>query len=121
VINGVTVWSGSIASPPAVLTISPTFTIPATTTYPVTRIGFNSSVAGDAGVTVSFRCTDSSTTTPCTAYPAQATTCVQSGGNLTIRSMGRTTGSTLYKTVQATYNTTTGTVTAYAEQSTGVP
>jgi hypothetical protein len=121
VINGTTVWSGSIATSPAVLTISPTFAIPASTTYPITRVRFNSSVAGDSGVTVSFRCTDSSTTTPCTAYPAQVSTCVQSGGDLTIRSMGRTTGSTLYKTSQATYNTTTRAVTAYVEQSTSVP
>jgi len=121
VINGVTWWSGSVPRPPAVLTISPARTIPAHTTYAITRVSFNSSAAGDAGITMSCRFTDSSSSSPCTIYPAQASTCTQSSGSLTITSMGKTTGSNLYKTIQATYNTSSGNISAYQETSNSVP
>jgi len=120
VINNVTAWTGSIATPPAVLAVS--ITIPANTTRTTNnKIIFNSSAARDAGITLAFRMTDGTTTSPCTVYPAQASSCVQSAGSLTIKSMGKTTGSNQYRSVQATYNTTTGNVSDYDEIFQTVP
>lgn len=119
VINAVSVWAGSIATPPAVLPISD-FTIPASTTYPITRVRFDSSVAGDKGVTISFRLTDGTITVPCTIYPAQGSTC-QGSGNLTIKSMGKTGGSGIYRTIQANYNVGLGSITDCSEIDESVP
>jgi hypothetical protein len=120
VVNGVIWWSGSASSSPAVISIA-NRTIPANTTYPITRIRFNSSVAGDSGVTISFRFSDNTTSSPCTVYPAQGSVCTQSGGTLTITSTGKTVGSSVYKTIQATYVTATGNISDYKELSTSVP
>lgn len=119
VINAVPVWAGSIATPPAVLPISD-FTIPASTTYPITRVRFDSSVKGDKGVTISFRFIDDTITIPCTIYPAQGSTC-QGSGNLTIKSMGKTSGSGIYRTIQANYNIGLGSVTDCSEIDESVP
>jgi hypothetical protein len=120
-INNVSWWSGSMATPPAVFSVSNRI-IPANTTYANNnQINFNSSVAGDTGVTLGFRMTDGTSTAPCTIYPAQASTCVQSGGGLTIKSMGKTAGSNQYRSVQAIYNTTTGNVSVYNEINQTVP
>ncbi len=120
IINGVTVWNTGTSTTPANVDITNT-AIPASTTRPLTRIRWNSSMAGRT-ITLQFVMLDGSTTSLCTVFPRPASTCVTPGGStLTITSMGTTTGSSLYKTVQATYATTTGNISAYSEISTSVP
>ena len=119
VVNNTTRWTGSKSTSPAVFSVN--ISIPANTTYSNNRLIFNSSAAGDAGITLAFRMTDGTTTSPCTIYPAQASSCTQSSGSLTIKSMGKTTGSNQYRSVQATYNTTTGNVSDYDEIFQTVP
>ncbi|MCX5681698.1 MAG: hypothetical protein NT079_05450 [Candidatus Omnitrophica bacterium] len=125
VINSVTRWSGSIATSPAVFT--PTggnFTIPANTTYSgntANQVNFNSSISGDAGVTVALRMTDGTNTSTCTIWPVQGGTCTTIG-SLSVKSMGKvTSGSNIYRTILGSYNSTTGKVTSCSEVATIVP
>jgi len=118
-INGSTVWSGSANSSPANVNITNT-TIPANTTRAVNLIQFNSSMSS-AVITISFVMTDSTTTSACTLWPAQGSVCTQASTGLTIRSMGKTTGSNQYSSVEAIYNTATGNVSDYDEISQTVP
>ncbi|MCX5701194.1 MAG: hypothetical protein NTZ63_06615, partial [Candidatus Omnitrophica bacterium] len=66
-------------------------------------------------VTLSFTLSDLTQTSVCTVYPTPGSACTTSSGNLTITSMGTTTDSDLYKTYQATYNTSTNKISAYSE------
>lgn len=112
-INGTTLGSTvAISTSPAVVAVSPTFSIPANTTYSSTMVRFNSNMSTDTGITISFKFTDGSITTPCTVYPAQGSTCTQPL-ILNITSTGKTADPKYYKTVVATYNTLTGKITAY--------
>ncbi|MFA6358229.1 MAG: hypothetical protein WCY09_06155 [Candidatus Omnitrophota bacterium] len=101
-INGNTVWSGIMILTPANVNITNTV-IPANTTYPIDLIQFNSSMIG-ATITISFVMTDGTTTSACVAYPVQGSVCTQPAGSLTINSMGKVSGSNIYRTVSATYN-----------------
>ena len=113
-------WEGSKSTSPAIFPVS--ITIPGNTTYSThNEIIFNSSVKGDHGITISFRMTDNTNTTFCTVYPAQPSACAQASGSLTIKSMGKTTGSNQYRSVQATYNTASGNVSPYNEIFQTVP
>lgn len=118
VINGITVWSGSVTTSPANVNIT-NFTLNAGASYPLTRIRWSGSMNGR---TMTLQCvmTDASTTSICTVYPAPASTC-QASSSLTIQSTGRTAGSGMYRTVQATYNTSTGNVSDYTEITAAVP
>lgn len=117
VINGVTVWSGSVKGPPVNLDIS-NFTLSPSTTYPVTYLYWSGAMNGRT-ITLQFVMTDATTTSICTVYPAPASACQSSV--LTIKSMGKTTGSNIYRTVQAAYNTVTGNVTSRSETNASVP
>jgi len=118
VINGITVWSGNIATSPANVNIA-NFTLSAGTSYPLTRIRWSGSMNGR---TMTLQCvmTDATTTSVCTVYPPPASVC-QTSSSLTIQSTGRTAGSGMYRTVQAAYNTSTGNVSDYEEITTAVP
>jgi len=116
-INNVTNWSGNANMPPETVDFTTNATIGSGVTVPLTRVRWNNSVSGNT-ITISFRMTDGSTTSPCTIYPAQASTCVQSSGNLTIQSMGKTAGSNQWRSIQAMYDTTTGNVSDYYEIAT---
>jgi len=118
-INGNDVWTGSATSSPANVNIANT-TIPANTTRDIDLIQFNSSM-DSAIITLSFVMTDGTTTSACTAWPAQGSTCTQAAAALTIKSMGKTTGSNQYRSVQAIYNTTTGNISDYDEIAQTVP
>lgn len=118
-INNVTVWSGGISTSPAVCPVS-NFTIPANTTYNITRVRFNSSMGGETNATILFQFTDGSTAGSCIIYPKQNSTCSKSG-NLTIKSMGKAAGSTAYRSIQATYNTATGHISRCTEINGTVP
>lgn len=114
-INGSTVWTGSATSSPADVNINNT-TIPANTTRPIDLIQFNSNMS-NAIITLSFVMTDGTATSACIAWPAQWSVC----GGLTIKSMGKTSGSNQYRSVQAAYNTTTGNISDYDEINQTVP
>lgn len=119
VINGSTVWTGSVSNPPVNVNIT-NFTLNPSTTYPITRFRWSNTVFGR---TITLQCvmTDGSTTSTCTVFPAQPSECITPAGNLTIQSMGKTAGSGMYRTVQATYNTATGNISDYDEISAAVP
>ena len=118
-INGSTVWSGTASSSPADVNINNT-TIPANTTRSINLIQFNSTML-NAIITLSFVMTDGTTTTACTAWPAQGSVCTQAGTGLTITSMGKTSGSNQYRSVQATYNIADGNISDYDEVNQVVP
>lgn len=119
-INNTNVWTVNtvIGTTPVNLDMS-NLTIPANTTRAVNRIRWTASMAGRT-VYWSFVMSDGTTTSICIVYPAQASFC-GSSGSLTIQSMGKTTGSNQYRSVQAIYNTTTGNVSDYDEIATVVP
>lgn len=121
IINGVTVWTTntSIGTTPVTVNIS-NVTIPASTTIPLTRIRFTNS-ASSRTIFLQFIMSDSTTTSVCTVAPPPASVCTTPGGSLTIKSMGKVSGSNLYRSVQATYNTSTGNVSDYQEITTTVP
>jgi len=120
VIGGVTNWSGSATPSPATVNFTTNATINAGATVALTRIRWNSAMTG-ATITIRFRMTDGTTTDACTLFPQQPAVCTQPGTNLTIKSMGKTTGSNQYRSVQATYNIATGNVSDYDEISQTVP
>ncbi|MDD5431716.1 MAG: hypothetical protein PHO70_01845 [Candidatus Omnitrophica bacterium] len=119
VINGVTVFTGTVVSPGGNVNITNT-TIPASTTRPLTRLRFSGNMTG---TTITIQCvmTDATSTSVCTVLPTPVTTCTTPGGNLTITSTGKTANSGLYKTIQATYIASTGNISAYQEINTSVP
>jgi hypothetical protein len=118
VINGSTRWSGSASSSPVTANITD-FALNPGVNYPLTRIRWNSSMLG-ATITLQFIMSDGSKGTACAAFPRPASTCQQST-SLIIKSMGKTSGSNIYRTVQAIYDTVTSKVTKYYEIANAVP
>jgi len=118
-INGFAVWFGSANSSPANINITNTM-IPGNTTRNIDLIQFNSNMS-NATITLSFVMTDGTTTSACTVWPRQSSLCTQVAASLTIESMGKTTGSNQYRSVQASYNITTGNVSSYDEIFQTVP
>ncbi len=118
-INGVTVFSGSIAPPGGSVNITDT-AIPASTTLPLTRIRWSGNM-NPATITLQCVMTDGSSTTICAVRPTPGSVCTTPIDDITIISTGRIAGSGLYKTIQATYNTLTGNISAYQEISASVP
>lgn len=92
------------------------FTLSPNTTYPINRLRFDGDMTG-ATVTVNFVMKDGSTTGDVQVYPANSSS---SGGSYTILSTGKTTGSSIYRTIQAVYNSSTGKITGYGEIATQV-
>ncbi len=120
-INGSDVWTTntSIGTTPVTLNMN-NVTIPASTTRALNFIRWTSGMSGRI-VTLSFIMSDATTTSVCTVYPAPPSVCTTGGGTLTITSMGKTAGSGLYHTVQATYTTATGNISNYTETTATVP
>lgn len=120
-IHGSSVWTTntSIGVTPVTLDMTDV-TIPASTTYNIDFIRWTSGMSGRT-VSSSFIMSDTTTTSVCTVYPRPASVCTTGGGTLTINSMGKTTGSGLYHTVQATYTIATGNISDYEEVTTTVP
>ncbi len=118
-INGSNVWTDntSIGTSPVTLDIT-NVTIPANTTRNINRIRFTNS-ASDKTIYVQFTMSDSTTTSICTVYPTPASACGSS--SLTIRSMGRPAGSSVYRTLNTEYNTVSGTITSCTETNATVP
>ncbi|RJP28067.1 MAG: hypothetical protein C4533_06245 [Candidatus Omnitrophota bacterium] len=105
-INGSNVWTGNSASP-ADCNIS-NFTLNTTPTiYSINYLQFNNSMTG-ATISIQFVMTDGSSKT-LTAYPAS------NNYNFTVKSTGKTTGSSFYRTVQAEYNALTSKFIDYDE------
>ena len=120
-INNSNVWTVNtlIGTTPVTLNMTDV-TIPKNTTRNVNRIRWVNIVSGTI-VYLGFIMSDGTTTPICTVLPAQASPCGSSSGILTIKSMGKTTGSNQYRSVQAIYNTTTGNVSDYDEIAQTVP
>jgi hypothetical protein len=118
-IDGDEVWGEGADSSPADVNIDDT-TIHANETLDIDLIQFDSSMI-NAVITLSFKMTDGTTTSACTAWPDQGSVCTQAASGLTIQSMGKTTSSNQYRSVQAIYNTTTGNVSDYDEIAQAVP
>jgi len=106
-----------IGTSPVTLNINDV-TIAANTTIDIARIRFANSVSNRT-VYVQFRMNDGTTTSICTVYPPPASAC--GSGNLTIKSMGKTAGSNIYRTLNAVYNTVSGTITSCTETNDTVP
>lgn len=119
-INNSNVWNTNVSSSPADLDITDT-AIAVGDTANLTRVRWNSSMTGRT-ITLQFVFTDGSTSNACTVYPAPGSAC--SGGastTLTITSMGKTSGSGMYRSVQATYTVATGNISNYSETTAAVP
>lgn len=121
-INGVLVRNSTdtINTTPNNLDLTTNATIPANTTRAIDYIRFSNSF-GPTNLYLGFIMTDLSATSICTVYPEQDSTCTTAGASLTIKSMGKTTGSNQYRSVQATYNPATGNVSDYDEIAQTVP
>ena len=112
-IAGTNYWTGSAASP-VNADLSPNFTLNTTPTiYQINRLRFSASMSG-ATVTLQFIMTDGTTRT-LTAYPAS------NNNNFTVKAMGKTTLSNLYRTVKADYNALTGKIFDDEEINTIIP
>ena len=116
VLNGGSVWSGTLATPANaditnfILNTTPTL-------YSSNYLRFNNSMAGATYVDVQFVMTDGSNKTV-RFYPAS------NNFRFTVKAMGKTVGSNLYRTIQAEYNafnTATGVLTDYREINTLLP
>lgn len=118
-ISGANVWTGNIAASPANVDITNT-SFTAGQTRPLTRIRWNQSM-NTSTMTLQCVMTDGSTTDVCTVFPRPATTCVTGSGSVSVLSMGKTTGSNAYRTVEAVYNSSTEKVTSLKEVDTIVP
>ncbi|MCX5701193.1 MAG: hypothetical protein NTZ63_06610 [Candidatus Omnitrophica bacterium] len=119
-INNVNVFTGSVATPGRNINITDT-AIPANTTRSNNRETFSAAMnGGGSTITLQFVMSDGSDTTTCTVWPKPGATCPVTT-DLTITSTGKTTGSALYKTYQATYNTSTNKISAYSEIASQVP
>ena len=118
-IDNLNVWNTDVSLSPANCNITNT-TIPAGATLPLTRVRWNSSMAGRT-ITLQFVMTDGSTSSVCTVYPTPGSVCTTTGSALTIKSMGKTVGSNQYRSVQATYNIASGQVSDYDEINQSVP
>ncbi len=111
-INGSPVWTTDTTIGVTPVTLNMTdVSIPAGATYNINFVRWANNMSGRT-ITLSFIMSDSSPTNTCTIYPAPVSTCTTSG-SLTITSIGKTADPKYYKTVVATYNTSTGKVTAY--------
>ncbi|MEI6631590.1 MAG: hypothetical protein WCL25_03120 [bacterium] len=107
-INGSNVFNGNLASP-ANANIT-NFTLNTTPTiYNINRIRFSGNI-NVAGLTISiqFVMTDGSSKT-LTVYPDS------SNNSFIVKATGKKTGSSIYRTIQATYNAVTGRITSYNE------
>lgn len=112
-INGSNLWAGDQGSP-VNADLSPNFTLNTTPSiYNINRIRFQSNMTG-ATVTVQFLMTDGSSKTV-TVYPAS------NNNNFTVKSMGRTTLSNNYRTIQAVYNPVTGRIIDHDEINAALP
>jgi len=111
-VNGVTVWNTAGKISGTTLNITDVI-IPASTTYNLDRVRFSGNISSGTPITLLCTMTDASNSSVCTVLPAQGSTCTTTGGSLTITSIGKTADPKFYKTVVATYNTSTGKVTAY--------
>ncbi len=110
-INGSSVWTGNLASP-ANANIT-NFTLNTTPTiYNINRLRFNGSMAG-ATISIQFVMTDG-TIRNLQVYPAS------NNFNFTVKSTGKTTGSNIYRTLQADYNALTGKIINYNEINTQI-
>jgi len=121
IINGVTVWTIDTAIGTSPVTVNITnVNISAGATINLNRIRFTNS-ASDKTIFLRFIMTDGSTTSTCTVAPPPASVCTTTGTSLSISCTGVTTGSNTYRTINATYNTTSGRITDLDEVSSVVP
>ncbi len=108
VINGQLLWSGSVSSP-ANANLTPDFTLNASqTVYDIDYLQFSGSMADATTADIEFIMSDGSSKTV-TAYPAS------DAALITVRATGKITGSEVYRTIAATYDVGTGTVSAWEE------
>ena len=108
VINGQLLWSGSVSST-ADANLNPNFTLNASqTVYDIDYLQFSGTMADATTASIEFVMSDGSSKTV-TVYPASNTRM------LTVRATGKVTGSDVYRTVAATYDTGTGTIRSLEE------
>ncbi len=107
-INGTLVWSGSLPSP-ADANLNPNFTLDAVPTrYLMDYLKFSGNMAG-VNTSIQFVMTDGSVTESIPVFPAS------NNFKFTVKSTGKTTGSNVYRTLEARYNALTGKVVDYGE------
>ena len=108
VINNVLVWNGNVSST-ADANLNPDVTLNASqTVYDIDYLQFSGTMADATTASIEFVMADGSSKTV-TVYPASGTS------RIAVRATGKTTDSEVYRTVVATYNTGTGTVSAMEE------
>lgn len=106
-LNGSSVWSTGGGTSGSTFNITD-FTLNTTPTiYSSNTLRFSGSMTG-ATVNVTFNMTDGSNQA-LTIFPAS------NNNKFTVTSKGQTTGSTLFRSIQATYNAVNATITAYQE------
>lgn len=104
ILNGVTRWTGTLASPGGTVTLTSSFTLNTVPTlYTNNYFGFNNSMNG-AVVNANFFISDNSSTGVMQIYPAQ------NSNNFTVESTGKTSGANIFRTIVATYNANTAKV-----------
>ncbi len=101
-------------SSPADADLSPDFSLSPGTTYSIQRFRFNRSMLQRI-IWAQFVMADGSMTENIRIYPSSPAQGGSGGNIFTIKSTGKTTGSNIYRSVQATFNTTTGKITEYHE------
>jgi hypothetical protein len=107
-LNNTSLWSTGGGTSGSTFPLTPNFTLNTTPTiYINNTLRFNGSMAGGT-VNVTFNMTDGSNQA-LTIFPAS------NNNNFTVTSKGQTTGSTLFRSIQATYNAVNATITAYQE------
>ncbi len=103
VIDGTVVWAGSLASP-ADADLSTNFTLDTVPTkYLMDYLMFSGNMSG-VNASIQFVMTDGSLSDNIPVFPAS------NNNNFTVKSMGKTTASNIYRTIAAKYNTFTGKV-----------
>lgn len=119
-INNSNVWTNNtqVSATPLTLNMNDVL-IPANTTRTVNYIRFTADMSAN-DVYWGFVLSDTTATSICTVYHPPTSHCT-TPGSLTIKSMGKTTGSNQYRSVEATYNTATGNVSPYNEIFQTVP
>jgi hypothetical protein len=110
-INGSDVYSGDLSSP-ADANISDFTVDTVPTNYSINYLRFDGTMTG-ASISIQFVMTDGSTKS-LAVYPAS------NNDSFIVKATGKTTGSNIYRTIQANYNARTAKITSYNEINTQI-
>lgn len=113
-IDGTIVWTGNLSSPADADLINPNFTLDAVPTiYLMDYLRFSGNMSG-VNTSIQFVMTDGSLSENIPVFPPS------NNNNFTVKSMGKTTASNIYRTIAVKYNTFTGKVVDYREINTPI-